>query len=105
MSEAHAEAFTELLTRTDALYFAVTVFTTVGFGDITPLTEFARIVTTIQMVADLLVVGLFVRVALGAVDAGRRGQGKAVASGAPDPGATVTTPRAPAGEDTGRDAQ
>ncbi len=33
----HAQtAFTEPLTRTDALYFTVTVFATVGFGDISP---------------------------------------------------------------------
>ena len=29
------------MTRTDALYFVVTVFATVGFGDITPVSETA----------------------------------------------------------------
>ena len=32
-------SFTQPLTHTDALYFTVTVFTTVGFGDITARTE------------------------------------------------------------------
>jgi voltage-gated potassium channel len=62
------ESFSESLSRTDALYFTVTVFATVGFGDIVPLTELARIVTTVQMVTGLLAVGLVVRVVLGAAE-------------------------------------
>jgi hypothetical protein len=38
--------FTEHLTRCDSLYFTVTVFSTVGFGDITPQTELARLLVT-----------------------------------------------------------
>ena len=34
MERASAASFTEPMTRTDALYFTVTVFSTVGFGDI-----------------------------------------------------------------------
>ena len=41
-----ASDFSEPLTRTDALYFTVTVFSTVGFGDITAKTEAARLVVT-----------------------------------------------------------
>ena len=41
------------LTRADALYFAVTVFSTVGFGDITPESEAARVVLIVQMLGDL----------------------------------------------------
>jgi voltage-gated potassium channel len=66
-------AFTEPLGKTTALYFTVTVFATVGFGDIVPKSEAARIVTTVQMLADLLVVGLVVRVLLGAARASRNG--------------------------------
>jgi voltage-gated potassium channel len=64
-------AFTEPLGKTTALYFTVTVFATVGFGDIVPKSEAARIVTTVQMLADLVVVGLVVRVLLGAARASR----------------------------------
>lgn len=71
MEHANANAFTETLTRTDSLYFAVTVMTTTGFGDIAARTEQARIVVTIQMALDLLVVGLGLRVILGAVKIGR----------------------------------
>ena len=60
-------AFSERLTRTDALYFVVTVFATVGFGDITAVSETARVLVTLQMVGDLVVLGLVVRAVLGAV--------------------------------------
>ena len=63
--------FGERLTHTDVLYFAVTVFSTVGFGDITAKSEMARLVVTGQMLADLVVLGLGIRVILGAVSRGR----------------------------------
>jgi hypothetical protein len=61
------DSFTQTLTRTDGLYFTVTVFATVGFGDITPRSELARIVTTTQMLFGLVAFGLIVRTLLGAV--------------------------------------
>ena len=64
--------FSQPLSRTDALYFTVTVFATVGFGDITAKTEVARLVVTGQMLADLVVLGLGVRVLLSAVQRGRQ---------------------------------
>lgn len=71
MERASATNFSQSLTRTDALYFSVTVFTTVGFGDITAKSETARIVLIIQMLADLALLGAGARVLLAAV---RRGQ-------------------------------
>ncbi|RKS78999.1 ion channel [Actinomadura pelletieri DSM 43383] len=62
--------FSEPLTHVDALYFTVTVFATVGFGDIVPRTQTARALTTIQMIVDLIVLGLVVKVFLEAM---RRG--------------------------------
>ncbi len=67
-----ASNFSEPLTHTDALYFTVTVFSTVGFGDITAKTETARLVVTGQMIADLVTIGLAVRVIVGAVKQGRQ---------------------------------
>jgi Ion channel len=64
--------FSQPLSRTDAIYFTVTVFATVGFGDITAKTEVARLVVTGQMMADLIVLGLGVRVLLTAVQRGRQ---------------------------------
>ncbi len=60
-----ASNFSEPLTRTDALYFTVTVFSTVGFGDITAKTEAARLVVTGQMITDLIVIGVAVKVMFG----------------------------------------
>jgi voltage-gated potassium channel len=67
MASSQASAFSQSLTRTDSLYFTITVFSTVGFGDITPLTETARVATMAQMLIDVVVVGVLARVLLGAV--------------------------------------
>ncbi len=71
MERNSAASFTEPMTRTDALYFTVTVFTTVGFGDISPKSETARVVLMVQMFADLALLGTGVRVLFGAVQRGR----------------------------------
>jgi voltage-gated potassium channel len=71
LSTISASNFTEPLTHTDALYFTVTVFSTVGFGDITAKSEAARLVVTSQMIADLLIIGLGLRVIVGAVTRSR----------------------------------
>ena len=65
--------FSEPLTRTGALYFTVTVFSTVGFGDITAKTEAARLVVTGQMIVDLVAVALVVKVIVGAAKRGLSG--------------------------------
>lgn len=67
MERASAANFTQPLTRTDALYFAVTVFSTVGFGDITPKSEAARVVLIVQMLTNIALLGAGARVLLGAV--------------------------------------
>ena len=59
------------LSHTDGLYFTVTVFSTVGFGDITAKTETARLVVTGQMVADLIILGLAIKIIVGAFKRGR----------------------------------
>jgi hypothetical protein len=60
------------LTRTDALYFTVTVFSTVGFGDITATSQSARVVVIVQMLLDLVALGLVVRAFVGAVQLARQ---------------------------------
>ena len=84
MAAISASNFSEPLTRTDALYFTVTVFSTVGFGDITAKTEAARLVVTGQMIADLVVIGVAVKVIVGAVKAGRQRQPTGAAAARPD---------------------
>jgi hypothetical protein len=62
------------LSHTDGLYFTVTVFSTVGFGDITAKTQTARLVVTGQMIADLIILGLAIKVITNAVRRGRAGR-------------------------------
>lgn len=62
------------LTRTDTLYFTLTVLATVGFGDITATSQSARLLVSAQMVLDLLLLGFGIRVFLGAVKRGRQRQ-------------------------------
>jgi hypothetical protein len=83
LDDAQAQAFSEPLTRIDALYYTITVFSTVGFGDITPLTVPARVTSMIQMLLDLVVVGLVLQVMLGAVKEGRQRRA-ATEAGPPD---------------------
>jgi len=66
--------FSEPLTRTDALYFTVTVFATVGFGDSTAASQGARILVTGQMLLGILIVGLGARIFVDAVKQGRQQQ-------------------------------
>src|SRR5690606_19616412 len=68
-------SFSEELSRTDAVYFAVTVLAAVGFGDIAPVDVTARAVTTVQMVVDLAVVGIVAKISLDAAEAGLRRRG------------------------------
>jgi hypothetical protein len=64
-------AFSEPMTRTDSLYFTVTTFATVGFGDITAKNQSTRALVTFQMFLDLLVLGVGLRVIVAAVQRGR----------------------------------
>jgi hypothetical protein len=51
--------------RVDALYFSVTVASTVGFGDIHPVGNAARLFTTAHMVFNLIYLGTALRVITG----------------------------------------
>jgi voltage-gated potassium channel len=61
-----AGAFSEPLNRTDGLYFTVSTFATVGYGDISPVTQLARVVVMVQMVVGLIAVGVIAKAVLGA---------------------------------------
>jgi voltage-gated potassium channel len=78
MEQSNADNFNvDTLTRTDSMYFTVTVFATVGFGDISAASQAARVAVMAQMILDLLVLCLVVKVFLGAVEIGRRqGEGR-----------------------------
>ena len=76
--------FSEPLTRTDALYFTVTVFATVGFGDITATSQPARALVMGQMVAGIVIVGLGARIIIDAIKHGREQLPVPADSGAAD---------------------
>jgi UDP-N-acetylmuramyl pentapeptide phosphotransferase/UDP-N-acetylglucosamine-1-phosphate transferase len=63
--------FSEPLTRSDALYFTITTFATVGFGDIVPRSEPVRLLVAVQVLLDLVILGLGIQVIVGAVKKSR----------------------------------
>ena len=67
--------FSQPLNDATALYFTVTVFASVGFGDIVAQTDSLRLVVTLQMVLNLVVFGLVIRLLASAARRGvaRRG--------------------------------
>ena len=92
LSASDAHTFGGAMSHMTALYFTVTVFSTVGFGDITPHTDLARLVVTVQMIADLAVIAIVVRLILGvasrSVDERRRPDGEPPSSVADAPATT-----------------
>ncbi len=91
MSRGSIVSFSEPLSHTGALYFAITVISTVGFGDITPATDAARMVVGLQMVLDMVLIGAVVRVVIGAARSGfthgpepAQSDGAAGSSGSPE---------------------
>ncbi|MFL6161083.1 MAG: potassium channel family protein [Jatrophihabitantaceae bacterium] len=83
VEQMRSGSYTQPLSRVDALYYTLTVFSTVGFGDITPVSEPARVVTMIQMLGDLVLVAVFARALVGAVQEGLRRQQDPDGAGAP----------------------
>ncbi|MBM7459582.1 potassium channel family protein [Rhodococcus coprophilus] len=64
--------FSEVLSRVDALYFSLTVFATVGFGDIVATTDATRAVVSVQIVGNLILLAVGIRVLTGVVQWRRR---------------------------------
>jgi len=94
IGKAQVDSFSETMSKTDAMYFTVTVFSTVGFGDITAKSESARTLVTLQMLFNLVVFGLVAKLIFGAVEMGLQrlsaASGKPVAE--PPPAAEPDTP-------------
>jgi len=65
ISVSDANTFSEPLTRSASLYFTITVLSTVGFGDITPVTDAARLLVAVQMLCDLVVIVIVVKLITG----------------------------------------
>ena len=84
MERSVAGSFSEAMWRSDALYFTMTVFNTVGFGDITPRSEPARLLATGQMTLNLLLIGVAARLLVSAVEQSRAHSGRAETRGQGD---------------------
>jgi voltage-gated potassium channel len=78
MSHADPSRFDVPLDHVSAFYFTTTVFATVGFGDIAPHDHLGQIVVTVQMLLDLVLIGLVVRVLVAAARMGHRRRGDSV---------------------------
>ena len=74
ISVADPSAFNEELNSFTTYYFTVTVLGTVGFGDITPVSVLARSVAMTQMLFDIALLAVFVRIVAGAVKTSRSHQ-------------------------------
>ena len=83
MSASVPSSFSQHLDHIRALYFTITTFSTVGFGDITPTSDPARMVVSVQMLLDLVVIGVGVRLLFNVAKVGMENTKKSVeASGA-----------------------
>ena len=81
LGEAEQGSWSEPMDRLDAMYFTVTVFATVGFGDIVAETSTARAVVLVQMVGNVVLIGLASRILVHAVQERRTPGGSPVVPG------------------------
>jgi voltage-gated potassium channel len=75
------DQFAQLTNKTDALYFNVSTLATVGFGDVHPVGQLARAAVTLQIVFNLVFLGMAVSVITGYFR--RRALGRAQAGPGP----------------------
>ena len=55
-------------TKIDALYFTITILSTVGFGDVTATGQGARVLVSIQMIVNLVFLAVAIRVLSSALE-------------------------------------
>jgi voltage-gated potassium channel Kch len=73
MSTTYPQAFSQSLSRIDAIYFAVATFTTTGYGDIQAVSQGARLLVSVQMLAGFAVVAVGLAAALSGWSPAREG--------------------------------
>jgi voltage-gated potassium channel len=75
--------FAELHTKTDALYFNVSTLATVGFGDVHATGQAARAAVTVQVVFNLVFIGLGVTLVTGLLKHRARSRSSGAGAGPP----------------------
>ena len=65
LSDSDPGAFSEPLNHTDALYFTMVTLATIGFGDISAISEVARVTVMLQIVANIAVLGVALKLIVG----------------------------------------
>ena len=55
-------SFTQPLNRAGGLYFSIVTFGTVGYGDIAPVSDLARMLVSSQVLGDLVFIALVLRI-------------------------------------------
>ena len=61
MSNYNSTSFSEPLNHVGAFYFSLVTFATVGFGDITPTSDIARLAVSTQIIGDVLFIAVMIR--------------------------------------------
>jgi lysylphosphatidylglycerol synthetase-like protein (DUF2156 family) len=64
IAHVNPSSYTQPMTRLDALYFTVATFATVGYGDLSPVSQTARLAALVQMVCGLFLVGVIAKLLL-----------------------------------------
>ena len=66
----HRSNYGQSLSKAEAFYFAVTVLSTTGFGDISPLTDGTRLLVSLQMLLGLVFFAVVVASLVSAISEG-----------------------------------
>ena len=72
ISLADPDAFTEPMNHFNSYYFALTVLATVGFGDITPVSDPARLASMLQMSIDIAFLAVVLKVVTNTAQSAQR---------------------------------
>lgn len=67
LSNSDPAAFDETLNHMGGLYFTLTTLTTIGYGDIAPVSDAARLTVMAQMVIDVLIIGVYIKLVVNTV--------------------------------------
>ena len=84
ISISKPDSFNIHLDHVKALYFVITTLSTVGFGDIIAKTNLTRIIVSVQMLLDLILIGSIVRILAQAAKRGLERDGAASGDTATD---------------------